>query len=111
MELSADGKSYAIKSNLNKSAIVDLNFTQAAPGFVVGKNGTSTFGTDPAQPWGKMYHKFWPRCNVEGSMMTKEGPVDFKGKGVFIHALQGMKPHFAGKSLIGRVVNVPSDPV
>lgn len=27
--------------------------------------------------------------------MTKEGPVDFKGKAMFVHALQGMKPHHA----------------
>lgn len=95
MDLSEDGKSYSIKSNNNKQAIVDLKFTQAAPGFVAGKNGTSTFGTDPTHPWGKMYHKFWPRCYVEGSIVTKDGPVDFKGKGIFVHALQGMKPHFA----------------
>ncbi|EME40779.1 hypothetical protein DOTSEDRAFT_74353 [Dothistroma septosporum NZE10] len=95
IDLSEDGKTYHIKSSTNKTQVVDMKFTQATPGFVAGKNGTSTFGTDPANPWGKMYHKFWPRCNVEGTIMTKEGPVDFKGKGVFIHALQGMKPHFA----------------
>jgi hypothetical protein len=33
-------------------------------------------------------------------MLTQKGPVDFKGRGQFIHALQGMKPHFAGESLI-----------
>ena len=27
--------------------------------------------------------------------MTKDGPIDFKGKALFIHALQGMKPHHA----------------
>lgn len=98
MELSEDGKTYHIKSSNNKQANVDIKFTQSAPGFVAGKNGTSNFGTDPAHPWGKMYHKFWPRCNVEGSIVTKNGPVNFKGKGCFIHALQGMKPHFAGES-------------
>lgn len=98
MEISEDGKSYQIKSSTSKEAQVDLKFTQITPGFVVGKNGTSTFGTDPAHPWGKMYHKFWPRCRVEGSIMTKEGPVDFAGLGLFIHAIQGMKPHFAGEA-------------
>lgn len=98
MEISEDGKSYQIKSSTSKEAQVDLKFTQITPGFVVGKNGTSTFGTDPAQPWGKMYHKFWPRCRVEGSIMTKEGPVDFAGLGLLIHAIQGMKPHFAGEA-------------
>ncbi|KAK4543565.1 hypothetical protein LTR36_005460 [Oleoguttula mirabilis] len=95
MELSEDGKSYTIRSSVNKQAVVDLKFTQTAPGFVVGKNGTSNFGTDPQKPWGRMKHAFWPRCQVEGSIITQQGPVDFKGRGMVSHALQGMKPHFA----------------
>ena len=96
MELSEDGKSYTIKSNVNKTSIVDLKFTQISPGLVVGKDGTSYFGTDPKNPWGRMFHKFWPRCRVEGHMLTQAGPVDFKGLGLYVGALQGMKPHFAG---------------
>lgn len=42
-----------------------------------------------------MRHAFWPRCSVEGSMMTQDGPVDFKGRAFLSHALQGMKPHHA----------------
>lgn len=95
MEISEDGKSYTIKSTTNKNAVVELKFTQTAPGFVAGKNGTSNFGTDPAHPWGKLKHIFWPRCQVEGQILTQQGPVDFKGRGMFVHALQGMKPHFA----------------
>ena len=99
MELSEDGKSYSIKSSVNKSSVVDLKFTQAAPGILIGKDGTSYFGTDPQKPWGRMIHRFWPKCDVEGHILTQNGPVDFKGKGLFIPALQGMKPHFAGKTL------------
>lgn len=95
MNISEDGKSYTIKSTMNKESVVDLKFTQTAPGFAVGRNGTSTFGTDPQKPWGRMKHLFWPRCQVEGTILTKEGPIDFTGRGIFIHALQGMKPHFA----------------
>jgi len=95
MELSEDGKTYIIKSTMSKKCTVNLKITQTVPGFVVGKNGTSNFGTDPAKPWGRMRHAFWPRCQVEGSMMTPEGPVDFKGRAMYSHALQGMKPHFA----------------
>jgi len=95
MDLSADGKSYHIRSTANKKAVVDLTFTQTAPGFVVGKTGTSNFGTDPAKPWGRMRHVFWPRCQVSGSIVTQQGPVDFAGRGLLSHALQGMKPHFA----------------
>ncbi|KAF2723912.1 oxidative stress survival, Svf1-like protein [Polychaeton citri CBS 116435] len=95
MDISEDGKSYHIKSNINKQSIVDVTFTQDAPGFVAGKNGTSYYGTDPKNPWGRMRHIFWPRCIVEGNIITQQGPVDLKGRGFFVHALQGMKPHFA----------------
>jgi hypothetical protein len=97
MEISEDGKTYRIKSSVNKSCIVDITFTQTAPGFAAGRDGTSNFGTDPRAPWGRMKHLFWPRCQVEGSLVTQKGPVDFKGRGMFVHALQGMKPHFAGE--------------
>nr|POE72317.1 survival factor 1 [Quercus suber] len=95
MELSEDGNSYKIKSNVNKNSIVDVTFTRVTPGFVAGQNGTSYFGTDPKKPWGRMLHAFWPRCKVEGTIITKKGPVNFNGGGALSHALQGMKPHFA----------------
>lgn len=43
-----------------------------------------------------MRHAFWPRCQVEGNIITPAGPLDVKGRGFFVHALQGMKPHHAG---------------
>ncbi|PGH26989.1 survival factor 1 [Polytolypa hystricis UAMH7299] len=91
--LSDAGDSYTIKSATNENSLVNLTMTRVAPGFVVGKDGTSNFGTDPANPWGSMRHAFWPRCKVEGSIVTKEKEIDFKGRGFFVHALQGMKPH------------------
>lgn len=95
VELSEDGKSYSIKSMTNEASIVNLTVTQTAQGFKVGKNGTTNFGTDPEQPWGFMRHIFWPRNAVEGTIVTEDGPIDFKGKALFIHALQAMKPHHA----------------
>ncbi|OQE27830.1 hypothetical protein PENSTE_c004G03103 [Penicillium steckii] len=93
--LNEEGDSYSIKSTVNPNCAVDLKFTRKAPGFAVGKNGTSTFGTDPKNPWGSMSHAFWARCAVEGSITTKEKTYDLAGRGVFIPALQGMKPHHA----------------
>ncbi|KXG47434.1 uncharacterized protein PGRI_013040 [Penicillium griseofulvum] len=95
LTLNEEGNSYTIKSTVNGGALVDLKFTQTAPGFVVGKDGTSYFGTDAKNPWGSMRHAFWPRCSVEGSIATKEQTYDLGGRGVFIMALQGMKPHHA----------------
>jgi hypothetical protein len=95
LTLNEEGNSYTIKSTVNGGALVDLKFTQTAPGFVVGKDGTSYFGTDAKNPWGSMRHAFWPRCSVEGSIATKDQTYDLGGRGVFIMALQGMKPHHA----------------
>ncbi|RAL60323.1 hypothetical protein DID88_000099 [Monilinia fructigena] len=76
-------------------ALSTLIFKRASPGFQVGENGTTYYGTDPAAPWGEMRHRFWPRCNVSGTITTPEKTYNFKGRGIFIHAIQGMKPHHA----------------
>lgn len=96
LELSEDGTTYTIKSMNDDRAIVNLTIKKVAPGFHVGKTGKTLFGTDLSEPWGTMHHAFWPRCAVEGTITTAEGPIDFKGKAFFSHALQGMKPHHAG---------------
>ena len=96
IDLSEDGMSYTIKSVTNEASLVNLKFTRETCGFHVGKDGKSYFGTDPNKPWGSMRHDFWPRCAVEGTIVTKAGEIDFTGRGLFIHALQGMKPHHAG---------------
>lgn len=98
VELSEDGNTYTIKSMNDQRCIVNLKITKVAPGFVAGKDGKTLYGTDLKNPWGTMRHAFWPRCVAEGSMMTKDGPVDFKGQAFYAHALQGMKPHHAAAS-------------
>ena len=95
ISLNEEGDQYSIKAARNESALVNLAIKRVAPGFQVGENGTSYYGTDPAHPWGEMRHRFWPRCVVNGTIITPEKTYDFKGRGVFIHALQGMKPHHA----------------
>jgi hypothetical protein len=42
-----------------------------------------------------MRHAFWPRNKCEGSILTQDGPVNFNGNGLFVYAIQGMKPHHA----------------
>ncbi|KAI6085350.1 oxidative stress survival, Svf1-like protein [Hypoxylon rubiginosum] len=95
LELAEDGNSYTVKSMNDPQCIVNLKLTKTAPGFMAGKDGKTLFGTDLKHPWGSMRHALWPRCVTEGTVMTKDGPLDFKGKGMFVHALQGMKPHHA----------------
>ncbi|PGH36981.1 hypothetical protein GX50_00217 [[Emmonsia] crescens] len=93
LTLNAEGDTYTIKSAMNEESLVNVSVKRSAPGFAIGRNGTSNFGTDPENPWGSMRHVFWPRCQVEGTIVTPEREIDFKGLGVFVHALQGMKPH------------------
>ncbi|CAO2654783.1 Nn.00g115160.m01.CDS01 [Neocucurbitaria sp. VM-36] len=95
IELSEDGNSYTIKAAVNENSLVNVKFTRTAPGFMGGKDGTTNYGTDPKAPWGSMHHHFWPRCSIEGAIITKEGEIDVKGRGMLSHALQGMKPHHA----------------
>lgn len=95
ISLNEEGDEYTVKAARNDSALVALVFKRAAPGFQVGENGTSYYGTDPANPWAEMRHRFWPRCTVTGSIITPEKTYDCTGRGIFIHALQGMKPHHA----------------
>ncbi|KAG2416476.1 survival factor 1 [Aspergillus terreus] len=95
LTLNEEGDTYTFKSAVNEDNLVNLSFKRTSPGFVVGKDGTSYFGTDPQNPWGSMSHAFWPRCAVEGTITTKEKTYDLGGRGMFIHALQGMKPHHA----------------
>ncbi|KAG9240061.1 oxidative stress survival, Svf1-like protein [Calycina marina] len=96
-ELSEDGTEYSLKSMTNKKALVNLKVKKSAPGFVVGMNGKSTYGTDSTAPWGSLRHAFWPRNTVTGSITTEDGPVDFTGKGLYIMALQFGKPHHLAK--------------
>ncbi|BCR88635.1 survival factor 1 family protein [Aspergillus chevalieri] len=95
VSLNEEGTAYTIRSAVNEDSVVDLTFSRAAPGFVIGKDGTTYFGTDAENPWGSMHHAFWPRCTVQGTIKTKEDIVDLGGRGMFIHAIQGMKPHHA----------------
>jgi hypothetical protein len=95
VELSEDGTYYTIKSMNSQNAIVNLKITRSTPGFQAGSTGTTLYGTDHNNPWGSIRHAFWPRCVSEGTITTKEGPIDLKGKAFFVYALQGMKPHHA----------------
>ncbi|KAF3936046.1 hypothetical protein ABW20_dc0101404 [Dactylellina cionopaga] len=93
--LSEDGGSYKIKSQADKNALCSITFTRLSPGFMSGKDGKSTYGTDPASPWGHIRHLFWPRCKVEGMFVLKGETIKVDGHGLFIHAVQDMKPHHA----------------
>lgn len=93
--LSDDYKTYSLKVTVNPETIVDFKITRTTPAFKIGKDGYTVYGPDTSKPWGTMRHLFWPRCTIEGVILIHGAPLDVKGRGLFIHALQGMKPHHA----------------
>ena len=69
VELSEDGTAYTVKSTRNPECTVNLTFTRTAPPFVVGENGTTLYGTDPARaPGAPCTTPSGPRCKVEGGL-------------------------------------------
>lgn len=40
-----------------------------------------------------MRHFFWPRAHVTGNIIANGHAFDAKGLGMYVHAVQGMKPH------------------
>lgn len=100
VELSEDGKSFSIKSHVDPDVAVNLKFTSLAPGFKIGEDGRTVYGTDKNNPWGFIRHVFWPRCGVEGDVIVKgerSWPEETRGKGLMVMAMQAMKPHHAGE--------------
>jgi len=93
MEMNEAGDAYTIKSAKNDKCIVNITVKRQAPGFQIGKDGTTYFGTDPAHPWGTMRHAFWPRCTLTGTMQTPTKTYKMDGMATYNYAIQGGKPH------------------
>jgi len=96
--LSPDEKTYTLGTAVSRSAILDVVFKRDAPSFKIGKDGTTFFGTDIEKPWGSMKHFFWPRVKTSGTIIANGTAIDVSGTGIYIHAIQGMKPHHLASS-------------
>ncbi|QPG73738.1 hypothetical protein FOA43_001051 [Brettanomyces nanus] len=111
-----------------RSEVIDLKLVHIGQGIKFGKDGTTYYGLDPENPWGSMRHIFWPRCHVSGEIVTREyrqpeldeqsesgeylelDSTDAKllikeesakltdALGMYVMALQGMKPQHAAAS-------------
>ncbi|KAF8543071.1 oxidative stress survival, Svf1-like protein [Trichophaea hybrida] len=90
-----DDNCYRIISRLDPETVVDLKISRTIPGFKVGKDGKTNFGSDPRNPWGCIRHLFWPKGCAEGKLEVKGNKLMVSGNAVFIMALQAMKPHHA----------------
>ncbi|KAI0833335.1 oxidative stress survival Svf1-like protein [Trametes gibbosa] len=91
-------ESYLLTANLGDDLQITLDIGRPAtvPGFKVGKGpngGFSYYGPDPKNAEGYMIHRFWPRTRATGMIVHKGQAIAAKGPGVFVHAIQGMRPN------------------
>ena len=89
---------YTITANLGDDLQISLDISRAAdaPGFKVGKGpkgGFSYYGQDLANPESYMMHRFWPRTHAKGVFILRGEAIEANGPGVYIHAIQGMRPN------------------
>ena len=89
---------YTVTANLDTDLQITLTISRAAsaPGFKVGKGptgGFSYFGPDTKNPEGYVVHRFWPLYKASGMLVHRGAAVPVNGPGMFVHAIQGMRPN------------------
>lgn len=89
---------YTISANLDAELQLSWSFVRpkAVQGWKLGggpKGGYSYFGSNLGSPEGYVIHRFWPVAESEGHIISKGTAIDAKGKGMFVHAIQGMRPN------------------
>jgi len=80
---------------------IDVKRPAAIPGFKIGKGpkgGFSYFGPDIEKPEGYVVHRFWPRFQCSGIIVSNGQAAPFAGLGMFVHAIQGMRPNLVAAS-------------
>ena len=80
---------------------IDIKRPAAIPGFKIGKGpkgGFSYFGPDIEKPEGYVVHRFWPRFQTTGIIVSDGKATSFSGTGMFVHAIQGMRPNLVAAS-------------
>jgi hypothetical protein len=96
-------ESYLITAKLGNDLQVSLNLQRPAsvPGWKLGKGpegGYSYFGTDTKKAEGYVIHRFWPQVQATGQV-TIDGKIQaVKGGGMFVHAIQGMRPNLVASA-------------
>ncbi|KAI0049806.1 oxidative stress survival Svf1-like protein [Auriscalpium vulgare] len=91
-------ESYDIVATLTEDVKLSFNVRRpvGVPGFKVGKGpkgGFSYFGPDLESPEGYVVHRFWPHTIVSGSITAADKDIPVEGPGMFVHAIQGMRPN------------------
>ncbi|PWN27516.1 oxidative stress survival, Svf1-like protein [Jaminaea rosea] len=98
-ETLADGsEKYTIEANMDSDLQLAYSFTRPkeAQGWKLGagpEGGKSLFGTNAASPDGYVVHRFWPTSHSSGHFIIKGQAIDATGQGMFVSAIQGMRPN------------------
>ncbi len=88
--LNPECNKYTVTLRHNAELIVSFEFERVDRGFKIG-GGKTYFGKDKSA--GFVEHKFWPKGNVKGNIVVDSRAYDISGVGLFVHAIQGMRPH------------------
>lgn len=89
---------YTIEANMDTDLQLAYSFTRPAKakGWKLGSGpqcAKSLFGSNPSSPDGYVLHHFWPAATSTGHFVMKGQAIDAHGQGMFIHAIQGMRPN------------------
>ncbi|KAI8053876.1 oxidative stress survival, Svf1-like protein [Syncephalis plumigaleata] len=94
IHLNEAADTYKVSFHQDKEQI-DFTITVQDRGFTLGK-GRTYYGKGENAPY--MAHRWWPRCMVKGVAILDGQMRTLDGRGTFIHAFAGMKPHTAASS-------------
>ncbi|CAG8517231.1 201_t:CDS:2 [Paraglomus brasilianum] len=90
IELNSECTKYTVSLVHANELLISFVFERVDRGFKIGE-GKTFFGSDKST--GFVEHKFWPKGKVSGNVFINGKPFDLNGVGLFVHALQGMRPH------------------
>ncbi|KAF5377351.1 hypothetical protein D9757_007997 [Collybiopsis confluens] len=96
-------ESYTIRANPAPDIQIFLEVSRPASvsGWKIGKGeagGYSNFGPDSNNPEGYVIHRFWPRFKASGHVVLAGQAIPVEGPGMFVHAIQGMRPNLVAAS-------------
>jgi hypothetical protein len=96
-------ESYKITANLAGNIQISLDVSRPAgvPGFKIGKGekgGYSYLGSNPDKADGYVIHRIWPMLTAKGHVINKGKAIEVAGPGMFVHAIQGMRPNLVAQS-------------
>lgn len=97
-DLEDGSQQYEISATLDNELqlMYTVKRSASAKGWKLGqgdKGGFSYFGENPAAPVGHVVHRFWPHVQVSGMVVLKGRAIDANGQGMFVQAIQGMRPN------------------